>query len=113
MFIAIKSTDDCSEALEAARRHSPNIEIVDETTLVFDVTGSKVKEAPKIAKGLRKKFAAVAVSENLAAALLLARWRREEFKVQSSMLRIQDSGFRIQTQANKLKTQNSKLKTQP
>ncbi len=77
MFIAIKSKKDCSEALEAARRYSPNIEIVDEKTLVFDLTGSRVKDAPKISRQLREKFASVAVSDNLAAALLAVRWGRD------------------------------------
>ena len=92
MFIAIRSKEDCAEALEAARRYSPNIEIVDQTTLVFDLTGSKTQESPRVAAELREKFEAVAMSENLAEALLLARWAREEGP--SSRFQVSGSKFR-------------------
>jgi hypothetical protein len=111
-FIAIKSKDDCNEALEAARRHSPNIEIVDERTLVFDLTGSKTNEAARIAGELRKEFEAVAVAENLAAVLLLVRWGRKEFQVQGSKFKVRNVEVEAKETSSKKQTQNSKPKTQ-
>ncbi len=109
MFIAIKSKNNCSEALEAARRYSPNVEIVDKKTLVFDLTGSKTNEASQIAKELRQKFGSVAVSENLATALLLARWGgEEEFGVSGSGFRVEEES----TQPSVLSTQHSALRPQ-
>lgn len=78
MFIAIRSKTDNSDALEAARRYSPNIELIERNLLVFDLTG---KNAAKRARCIAEKLFAkghcssVAASDNLAAALLLARQR--------------------------------------
>ena len=78
MYVAIRSDSDNSKALEAARRHSPNIEIVDRRTLVFDITGRAAEKARAIAEEIFDGDAceAVAVSDNAAAALLLARERK-------------------------------------
>jgi hypothetical protein len=78
MFIAIRSKSDNSLALEAARRHSPNIEIVGPNTLLFDITGSAEKKAKQIAEDIFAEgvYKAVAVSDNAAAALMLARERK-------------------------------------
>lgn len=77
MYIAIRSVSDNSLSLESARRHSPNIEIVDRNTLVFDITGSAEKKARQTAEEIfAEGFArSVAVSNNTAAALMLVRER--------------------------------------
>jgi len=78
MYVAIRSKSDNSSALEAARRHSPNIEITGPRTLVFDVTGSAGKRARGIAEEIfgEGEYESVAVSDNSAAALMLARERK-------------------------------------
>ena len=48
--------------------------------LSFDLSGSKTKDAPRIAQRLETKFDGVAVSDNLAAALLIARHRKRVTK---------------------------------
>ncbi|NNE67585.1 MAG: hypothetical protein HKN33_13560 [Pyrinomonadaceae bacterium] len=122
MFVAIRSKEDCSEALEAARRHSPNIEIVDETTLVFDLTGSKGKDAQRIASGLSGSFESVAVSGNLAAALLVAtrsrgfsvqgsEFREEEFQVSSSKFQVRKAGGEGNKTSSDKQTLNFELET--
>lgn len=77
MFVAIRSDSDNSNALEAARRHSPNIEIVDRNTLIFDITGSAGRKAKDIAGEIFAEgaYRSIGVSDNAAAALMLARHR--------------------------------------
>lgn len=77
MYIAIRSDSDNSNALEAARRHSPNIEIVDRNTLIFDITGSAERKAKRIAEEIFAEgaYRSIGISDNAAAALMLARHR--------------------------------------
>ncbi|MEZ5308375.1 MAG: hypothetical protein R2684_14615 [Pyrinomonadaceae bacterium] len=74
MFITIKTKTNFAEALEASRKLSPNIEILNGTTLVFDITGSAEKHALETARGLRERFDAVSISRNLATGILLAEY---------------------------------------
>ncbi len=77
MFVAVRSNSDNSRALEAARLHSPNIEIVGPHTLIFDITGSAEGKARRIAEEIFVEggYVSIAVSDNANAALMLARQR--------------------------------------
>ncbi|REJ76147.1 MAG: hypothetical protein DWQ47_11055 [Acidobacteria bacterium] len=77
MYIAIRSKSDNSQALEAARGHSPNIEIVGPRMLIFDITGSAERKARRLAEEIFSEgaYKAIGVSDNAAAALMLARHR--------------------------------------
>lgn len=77
MYVALRSKSDNSKALEAARRHSPNIEIVGRNTLIFDITGSAAKRARQTADEIFREgaYRSIGISDNAAAALMLARHR--------------------------------------
>lgn len=57
-----------------AKGFSPNIELVDERTIVFDLTGSQVNKTRKIGESLYNDslIDSIAISDNLYSALLLA-----------------------------------------
>ncbi len=74
-YVCIISRFDNDLALKVAKSFSPNLEIIDQKTLVFDVVGKEAKRSQKIAKQIfnREIFTSLAVSDNLAASIFLAK----------------------------------------
>jgi protein ImuB len=73
IYISIRSADGVSGALEVAKTFSPNIEIVDDRTVLFDISGKEAARFEEITRGIHGKLpdGRVAATDNIFSSLLL------------------------------------------
>lgn len=78
VFVAIRPGDVDRAAEFIVREYSPNIEIVDEDTLVFDLAGRQAERVDDCLRRLTSEFPGLSagVSDNLSSALLLVGERK-------------------------------------
>ncbi len=76
IYIAIRSAGDAAGALRAAEAVFPNIEIVDDRTVLFDISGKEAARFEDIARGIHGKLpgANVAATDNIFSSLLLVQF---------------------------------------
>jgi protein ImuB len=77
-FVCIRSIFDNDEALKVAQSYSPNIEIIDSTTVLFDLSGNQARESKQICHSSFNPayFEGFGVSDNSASAVLLANTKK-------------------------------------